>query len=122
LTPPIVKKDLLKEKGTPDDIQVDYEEEEDGDGGYSRYKREVWKYKRDAGDVKVAFIDDDYDDGFIGISPVGLTLLDLLKDTSIIRNKSKRAYKIKLKAQDGKRITIHANKDNTIEYIHYYDK
>ncbi len=119
LTPPIVKKDLLKEKGTPDDINVDYEEEDDGDGGSYRYKVEVWEYVRDTGNIKIAFIDDDYNDGYINISPTDLYVIDLLKDASLIRNESKRAYKIVLKAENSERIEIRVNKDNTVRHIWY---
>ena len=115
LDPPIVKKSFIKRNGLPENIDVDYEED---DG--NKYKIVTLEYLKNDGKFYVIFIDDNYNDGYIQYEPIDLSIASFLRDKSYVKEKPLKTYVIKIKSRNGKRLKIIVRKNNTIDSIRYY--
>ncbi len=114
LNPPIAKKNFIKQNGLPENIDVDYEEDDD-----DRYKVETLEYLRNGGKFYVIFIDEDYSDGYIQYEPIDLSIASFLRGSSYIKEKPLKSYTIKIKDRNNKELKIIVRKDNQIEKIIY---
>ncbi|MCK4905097.1 hypothetical protein KAS42_02470 [bacterium] len=115
LNPPITKKSFIKQNGLPENIDVDYEEDDD-----NRYKVETLEYLKNDGKFYVIFIDEDYSDGYIQYEPIDLSIASFLRGRSYIKEKPLKSYTIRIKDRDNKGLKIFVRKDNKIDSIIYY--
>lgn len=115
LNPPFAKKEFIKKYGTPENIDVEYEHEDN-----YKYKVVSLEYFRNQDKFYIIFIDDDYADGYIQYEPVDLTISDFLRNNSYIKEKPLKSYTIKIRDKSNKELKIIVKKDNLIDSILYY--
>jgi len=113
--PPIIKQDIIKQKGVPFDIRVEHEYDDDNE-----YEVEVLEYLRDGGKIYIIFIDKDYEDGYIQYKPNNLDASIFLKDDSYIKEKPRKPYTIEIKDIFDRELEVSVGRDNKIESILYY--
>jgi len=113
--PPIIKQDIIKQKGVPFDIRVEHEYDDDNE-----YDVEVLEYLRDKGKIYIIFTDKDYEDGYIQYKPNNLDVSIFLKDDSYIKEKPRKSYTIEIKDMLNGELKVFVGRDNKVESILYY--
>lgn len=113
--PPIIKQDIIKQKGVPFDIRVEHEYDDDNE-----YEVEILEYLRDKGKIYIIFTDKDYEDGYIQYKPNNLDVSIFLKDDSYIKEKPRKPYTIEVKDMFDRELKVFVERDNKVGSILYY--
>ena len=114
-TLPVEKKEFIRDYGPPENIEVVYRDQND-----RRLRYEYLKYFREGGVLYVAFIDDDYENGYMKYVPQDLGATEFLQDVSITKKRPFKKYTIQIADKHGKKMDILVGRDNMVVSVVYF--